>query len=284
MPNNYIYAGIAVVVLVLLALFLWPRTPSVPSLPGTVVVNFMGSPISLTPVGGEDIKCIGVPEGYIRVYYDRSTDVDGTFVQVAYVKEGNHLSSVEKWVRFRASTCGFDLKGETAGSTYFATGKSLEYERNNGNESLQVDVGILRGSDGKAYTFVYFNYTEWNQEAYGEGSKSETIEGSANTRSGQYAGFLQEMLQEAFGADVTLERAVHSYSIYQYDFTVSRNIVEEDIQPLIDAFRDRGFALTARNQDGSHVSLAMTKSDGSVTVEFDIGGNTVTVIYVPGGG
>ena len=284
MPNNYIYAGLAVVVLVLLALFLWPRTPSVPSLPGTVVVNFMGTPIPLTPVGGEDIKCIGAPEGYTRVYYDKSTDVDGTFVQVAYVKEGEYLSSVEKWIRFRASTCGFVLKEETAGSTHIATGKSLEYERNNGNESLQVDVGILRGSDGKVYTFVYFNYTEWNQEAYEEGSESETIEGSTNTQSGQYNVFFQEILQEAFGADVTLERSVHSYSIYQYDFAVSRNIVEEDMQPLIDVFRDRGFALTARNQDGSHVSLAMTKSDGSVTVEFDIGGNTVTVIYVPGGG
>ncbi len=252
----------------------------------------MGAPIPLTPAGGEDLGCIGTPEGYTKVYYDRSTDVDGTFVQVAYVKEGDHLSSVEGWVRSRTNACGFDLKGETAGSTYFATGKSLEYERNNGNESLQVDVGTLRGSDGKTYTFVYFNYTEWNQEAYGEGSETGTAEeqeeqGGVNNVVGpaaKYVDLFREILRDAFGANVTIKQADYVANTYHYDFILSRSIVEEDAQPLIDDFQEKGFSLLPENQQGEHVSLGFTRNNEWLQADYDIGGNIVTIIYVPGGG
>ena len=289
MEQNYVYIGIAVAFLLVLVFLLWPNPP-MPSVPVGITINFMGMPVSLSPVNGEDIPCIGAPEGYTRVYYDRQSDMDGNYLTVGYAREGDHLDSALSWIRSKASACGFTLTNETSGAVPGAQGHSLIFDTPDGSKTLSFDVAVVTGSDGKTYTLVRVGLDEYyetgnvpeSNESSGESAQGE--QGGVNTITGpaaKYDKVFRPIVASVFGSPVIVQQADYIANTYHYDYIVPRIIAEQDTQAVINAFQDANFSLMPENEQGEHVSLGFTRNHEWLQVDYDIAGNIVTIVYVP---
>jgi|GEM_PF-7070307 len=153
MDPKYVYVGVAGAILLVLVFAFWPK-PSALSGPAGATLNFMGVPVSLNPVNGEDVPCIGAPEGYARVFYEHDSDEYGEYTTVGYAREGDHLDEVLSWLESQVSTCGYEKASDTSVSVSGIVGRSISFEKADGSEALSVDVGVVAGADGKRYTIM----------------------------------------------------------------------------------------------------------------------------------
>ena len=287
MDVRVVYGVVAGVLVLALAFLLWPRSggvsPGVPGLSG-VTVNFMGAPISLQPVAGDDLPCIGAPEGYTMVFYEHSSDDYGDYTTAGYAREGDHLSETLSWIRSRASACGFEKTEETSGAYGGARGTSMSFEGDGGEKHLDADVAVVTGSDGKTYTLLRLGLDVYIEEEAGGGEQTEqTEQGGTNTVVGpaaKYDKIFRPILKSVFGTPVTVQQADYISNTYHYDYILPRSIQESDTQALVDALEEEGFSLTPEGQQGEHVTLGFTRNSEWLQVDYDVGGNVVTIVYV----
>ncbi len=296
MEQKTLYVGIAVGILVVLGILFvfWPRTSSGPGAPGvpgagTVVLNFGGMPIDLRPVEGQDVECVGAPDGYTMVHFADQSDEYGKHITVGYAREGDDLDGITSWARSRASTCGFQKVEETSGAIPGAHGISLHYQKNEGDEELFFDIAVLTGSDGKEYTVVRVGYDRYYEDTGSEGYSSAPEESSEQPQEVPVSGDLKAwddtvrpILEQVFGSVTLTSAAQPASNSVGLDYVASRAVVADDAQKLVDAFVSAGWTQMTVETSGEHFSLGFQKGNAFLGLDADVGGDTIPVVIYGG--
>ncbi|NPA76460.1 MAG: hypothetical protein GXN93_01750 [Candidatus Diapherotrites archaeon] len=285
--KRYVYAGIGILVLVVLAFIFWPRgsTAGIPA-GGTVTISFMGAQIPLVAVSGSDIDCIGAPSGYIRVYYDHSSDEYGEYTTVGYAKQGEDADAVISWIKARAEACGFTKTSESSGSAMGAYGTSLSFESTDGQKNMSFDVAVVPGSDGKKYTLIRLSLDVYTEGSAEENTSSTSSGSSSSSPQGivvsgdlkTWDDTIRPLLSSVFGG-VTLTSAVQvpSSGGYGFEYATARPVASGDAQKIVSAFTSAGWQQLSLELTSDHMSIGFMKDKDVVGVDADIEGTTVSV-------
>ncbi len=287
MDSRILYLGIALAVLVVAGvvyIFSAPLfTAPLGMGPGTVVLDFGGMPISLRPVQGHDVECVGAPEGFTMVHFSDDSDEYGTHLTVGYAREGDYYETTLSWARSRAATCGFSKVEETSLAVPGAHGTSLHYESPDGDKELYFDVGVVKGSDGKEYTVVrvgydaYYESTENQSTDAGESSGQQPQEISVSGDLKTWDSKIRPILNQVYGS-VVLTSATQAMSQgFGFEYYTPREITSPDAQALVNAFVSAGWQQMQVEISGSQISLGFLKNNVFLEVDADVGTHRLSV-------
>jgi hypothetical protein len=304
MERNYIYIGLAVLVVLVLAFVFWPK-PGVVAGPGGIPVNpsgsivFLGTPLSLSPVQGEDVPCVGTPDGYWRAFAYKNADDQEIDITVGYLKRGDDFEAAKNWVLTQLAKCGYSKDYEEQGGINGIRGHRYYFKvMPNENPEVAVTVAVIPASatpDQKEYTFIgleyYNNLLESDidsGESYGTGDSSSSE--SSPPQDVPVTGALKEwddtfrpILKAVFGEPVVLTSAAnpvpHNYGL---DYALPCSVKAEDSATLLEAFTNAGWQQLSAEQDQTSGSFALQKGKTLVQVDYDVGGDVITVTVFEG--
>ncbi len=279
MEKQVLILGAVVLVVVVAAIAFFAGGPG----GGPVVVRFMGQPMVLTSVEGEDVSCVGAPSGYMRVYFDRTSDVDGEHVTVGYARKGDDVQSVTAWFEGRAEACGYTRVEKTTGAAMGAHGVSETYEK--GDARLYFDVAAVPAENGETYTLVRIGLDIYAEEGAESGSEEtgteeapQEVPASGNLK--QWDDRVRPLLENAVG-NLTLTNAVSAQSAYGLTYTADRPLTADDAQRIADQFTSAGWQQTGVEVSTDHVSIGFV-GEAIVGVEYDVGGREIQVTILGG--
>lgn len=295
MEQKYVYIGLALLVAIVLAFVFWPK-PSVVVNPGASggTLMFMGLPLSTSAVEGQDIECIGAPSGYTRAYFSKNDDGYELDLSIAYIKQGNDFDGAGTWVTSQASKCGYDKTADTSLNMAGISGRQYTFESPDGSKRIDATIALFPGSDGKQYTVIVLEYSNY----YGEGTSTEENYDTGDSGSSPSSppqdvpvtGALKEwddkfrpILKSVFGEPVVLASVAnpvpHNYGL---EYALPRTIKADDSAPLLQAFTNAGWTQLSAEQDQLSGSFALQKGKTLVQVDYDIGGDVIMITVFEG--
>jgi len=97
----------------------------------------------------------------------------------------------------------------------------------------------------------------------------------------KYDKLFRPIVESVFGTPVTVKQADYIANTYHYDYVLPRTIEEVDTSAIITAFEETNFALYPASEQGEHVSIGFTRGNEWLQIDYDIGGDVLTIVYIP---
>ncbi len=242
--------------------------------------------LSNTDVPGEDLPCIGRPNGAVRGIYSNTTYEDGSYdIEVAYYFLDSNFDEMRDYFVSKLVECNFNKDQETTSGFVFpgmdfAQIYSAEYSK--GDDSLSLIVGSVQGDMVFTVAHLSYSHYEYNDSMSEEEQMPEEQREPQEVTPVGVAAVQNEnikpVLSEVFGKVYLVSYASSPFVYLKYD--LKELATANDVSALASAFESRGYTLLSATTETEN-SVVVVKNNNMITVTFYNKGDYVEVSIVP---